>query len=257
MRWTARQRPEQVAAHRDAVGPGYLHLLGVGDLRQVLPAMHHLDLQPVRTAKAERVIARRVVVESLRGEDDVGASLAQAAMHLVDLGAIGASLNALTALSKWRMELHERADGLIVVNDAYNANPESMTAALRTLAGIGERSGRPTVAVLGEMRELGASAHEAHAAIGRLARELGIDRLHVVGEGARAIGEADPTSIFHASVSEAVEAVRKVVALAELVEKSADRFAEPFPQLRPRGWFAGVQRFDQRFGGGKARRHDR
>ena len=59
------------------------------------------------------------------------------------------------SLSPWRMELHERADGLVVVNDAYNANPDSMAAALDALAAIGERGGRRTVAVLGEMLELG------------------------------------------------------------------------------------------------------
>ena len=59
------------------------------------------------------------------------------------------------SLSPWRMALHERADGVVVVNDAYNANPASMDAALDALAAIGERGGRRTVAVLGEMLELG------------------------------------------------------------------------------------------------------
>ncbi len=91
---------------------------------------------------------------------------------------------------EWRMEVHERADGVVVVNDAYNANPDSMLAALETLGRMGERGGRRTIAVLGEMRELGASAEEEHRALGALAHRLGIDQVVVVGRGARAIHEA-------------------------------------------------------------------
>lgn len=129
----------------------------------------------------------------------------------VDLASVGASLSAITVLSKWRMELHERADGLVVINDAYNANPDSMRAGLETLAEIGRRSGRPTVAVLGEMRELGATSAAEHAALARLVRELGIDRLFVVGEGARGISDEDQTAFFHASVDECIDAVRNNV----------------------------------------------
>ena len=68
------------------------------------------------------------------------------------------------------MELHERADGVTVVNDAYNANPDSMRAALKALAAIGRgRPGARTVAVLGEMLELGDVGREEHDAVGRLA----------------------------------------------------------------------------------------
>jgi UDP-N-acetylmuramoyl-tripeptide--D-alanyl-D-alanine ligase len=93
------------------------------------------------------------------------------------------------SLSPWRMALHERSDGLVVVNDAYNANPASMTAALDALAAIGERSGRRTVAVLGEMLELGATATEDHEAVGAHAARLGIDVLLAVGDAAGAIAE--------------------------------------------------------------------
>ncbi|RZI87878.1 MAG: UDP-N-acetylmuramoyl-tripeptide--D-alanyl-D-alanine ligase, partial [Microbacterium sp.] len=78
---------------------------------------------------------------------------AAAALAAVAAGAgladVATSLGRIAALSKWRMELAERADGLVVINDAYNANPDSMAAALRTLAEIGRRTGRPTYAVLG------------------------------------------------------------------------------------------------------------
>ncbi len=74
------------------------------------------------------------------------------------------------------------------VNDAYNANPESMAAALRALVAMA--GSRRSWAVIGEMRELGPDADRAHAEVARLAADLGISRLVVVGEGARAAYDA-------------------------------------------------------------------
>ena len=115
------------------------------------------------------------------------------------------ALASARSLSPWRMALHERADGLVVVNDAYNANPASMAAALDALAAIGERGARRTVAVLGEMLELGASSGADHVAVGEHAAALGVDVLVTVGAAADAIadgarrtpgwsGEAVPTA---------------------------------------------------------------
>ncbi|GAA1905415.1 UDP-N-acetylmuramoyl-tripeptide--D-alanyl-D-alanine ligase [Lapillicoccus jejuensis] len=110
-----------------------------------------------------------------------------------------AALGAAGAASRWRMEVHEREDGVTVVNDAYNANPDSMAAALRALRAIADAptaqggARRRTVAVLGAMLELGDQADAEHAGIGRLATELGVDRVLVVGEGARAVAAgSDP-----------------------------------------------------------------
>ncbi len=83
------------------------------------------------------------------------------------------------------MERTERADGVTVINDAYNANPDSMRAALRTLAELGR--GRRTWAVLGEMLELGNESIEEHDAVGRTVVRLNISRLVVVGAGAKPI----------------------------------------------------------------------
>jgi len=97
-----------------------------------------------------------------------------------------------TATSPARMQVSERSDGVTVVNDAYNANPDSMRAALKALAAIGRSradkgSRTRTVAVLGEMLELGASSRDEHDAVGRLAVRLDIEQLLVVGDGAKPI----------------------------------------------------------------------
>ncbi|HYJ67093.1 MAG TPA: UDP-N-acetylmuramoyl-tripeptide--D-alanyl-D-alanine ligase [Nocardioidaceae bacterium] len=105
----------------------------------------------------------------------------------MELADISEALSEAGAASRWRMEPHERADGVLVLNDAYNANPDSMRAALDTTAGIvGNRQGRG-IAVLGPMRELGSASEEAHREIGGWAVERGIDTVVVVGEDARSI----------------------------------------------------------------------
>lgn len=143
----------------------------------------------------------------------------------ISLGAVGASLERIETLSPWRMELRERPDGLVVVNDAYNANPDSMRAALETLAGIGRRTGRSTVAVLGEMRELGESSDAEHKAVGALTAQLGIDRVIVVGDGARSITETAREASFYASVTDAADAMRDNVGGADVVLVKASRAA--------------------------------
>ena len=98
---------------------------------------------------------------------------------------IATGLSGLKAASRWRMERTDRSDGVTIINDAYNANPESMRAALRTLAELGR--GRRTWAVLGEMLELGDESVTEHDAIGRYVVRLNISKLIVVGTGARAL----------------------------------------------------------------------
>ncbi|MDA3643706.1 UDP-N-acetylmuramoyl-tripeptide--D-alanyl-D-alanine ligase [Saccharopolyspora indica] len=129
----------------------------------------------------------------LFGEHHVGNALAAAAVAL-ELGAsldeVAERLSSVRRVSARRMEVSESADGVTVVNDAYNANPESVRAALKTLAAM--TRGRPgrAWAVLGPMAELGEADVEAHDEIGRLAVRLNIDRLVVVGEQAQAMHQA-------------------------------------------------------------------
>jgi UDP-N-acetylmuramoyl-tripeptide--D-alanyl-D-alanine ligase len=128
------------------------------------------------------------VTLGLHGEHHVGNALAVAAVALVvgmASGDIATALSNARPLSRWRMEVHERDDGVTIVNDAYNANPDSMRAALNALAAMGK--GRRTWAVLGEMRELGPESITEHDALGRLAVRLNVSRLVAVGEGTKAI----------------------------------------------------------------------
>ena len=92
-------------------------------------------------------------------------------------------------LSPMRMQVARRADGLTVLNDAYNANPSSVAAALKTLLTLRRPGGR-TVAVLGEMAELGEAAAAEHDRVGRLATRLGVDRLVGVGAAGRVLVDA-------------------------------------------------------------------
>ncbi|WP_374983505.1 UDP-N-acetylmuramoyl-tripeptide--D-alanyl-D-alanine ligase [Streptomyces fradiae] len=127
------------------------------------------------------------VTMRLYGEHHVSNALAAAAVaHELGMPVheIAAALSEAGSLSRWRMEVTERPDGVTIVNDAYNANPESMRAALRALAAMGEaaraRGGR-TWAVLGLMAELGDEALAEHDAVGRLAVRLNVGKLVAVG----------------------------------------------------------------------------
>ena len=120
------------------------------------------------------------------GRHQVGNSLAVIATALevsVPLDRVVETLAVAGPVSRWRMEVTERSDGVTVVNDAYNANPDSTRAALRALADMDVPGRR--VAVLGGMLELGEASVEQHRAAGALAGEHGIDLLVGVGDLAR------------------------------------------------------------------------
>ena len=115
---------------------------------------------------------------SVCGEHMVDNALAAAAAALaigVGVDEIAAGLGSAT-LSPWRMEVTTLASGAVLINDAYNANPMSMAAGLRSLAAVDRRR---RVAVLGVMAELGDRAEAEHAAIGALAQDLGIEVIPV------------------------------------------------------------------------------
>ena len=125
----------------------------------------------------------------LHGGHHVANALAAAAIAAelgLDVAAIADALSNATARSKKRMELTRRPDGVLVINDAYNANPDSTRAAIEALAHL-IRQGRRGFAVLGYMAELGDIADESHREAGRLAARAGVDGLIAVGEEARPV----------------------------------------------------------------------
>jgi UDP-N-acetylmuramoyl-tripeptide--D-alanyl-D-alanine ligase len=143
---------------------------------------------------AETTSGRAGVELQLSGAHHVGNALAVVATALecgLALDQVATALGVARPASRWRMEIHERADGVTVVNDAYNANPDSMRAALEALRSIGlaAQPRRRTWAVLGEMLELGNLSRSEHERVGGWASALGVDRLVVVGERARPIAE--------------------------------------------------------------------
>jgi UDP-N-acetylmuramoyl-tripeptide--D-alanyl-D-alanine ligase len=126
----------------------------------------------------------------LHGEHHVTNALAAAAVALGagrPLAEVAERLSGAEPASAGRMQVVERADGVTVVHDAYNANPESVRAALKALVamGSGGAARRRTWAVLGEMLELGPGSRDEHDAVGRLAVRLDVSQLVVVGAGAR------------------------------------------------------------------------
>jgi len=118
----------------------------------------------------------------LVGEHHVNNALAAAAVAsvlAVPCDEIARELSGRAASSPHRMAVTTREDDITVIDDAYNANPDSMAAALRALRVLG--AGRRTIAVLGAMLELGEAEVEEHVALGALARDLGIDHLVTIG----------------------------------------------------------------------------
>lgn len=117
------------------------------------------------------------------GEHQVSNALAAiAAAHCagVTVKDAAAWIGNIDHISKWRMEVTTTDRGITVINDSYNANPESMRAALKTLASMSQ--GRRSVAVLGPMLELGDRSIEEHDSLGRLAVRLDVSLLLCVGE---------------------------------------------------------------------------
>ncbi|GAB3585057.1 UDP-N-acetylmuramoyl-tripeptide--D-alanyl-D-alanine ligase [Calidifontibacter terrae] len=140
--------------------------------------------------------APRRITLGLFGSHHVGNALAvyATARHLgVPADDIVRSLQSATPVSRWRMEVHELSSGVTIVNDAYNANPDSMGAALRALAGM-TTSGR-RIAVLGQMLELGDASAQEHRGVGEIVAALGIDLLVTVGAGADLIGAGAGSSV--------------------------------------------------------------
>ncbi|MFP8907589.1 UDP-N-acetylmuramoyl-tripeptide--D-alanyl-D-alanine ligase [Streptomyces atacamensis] len=174
------------------------------------------------------------VTMRLYGEHHVSNALAAAAVaHELGMPAegIATALSEAGTLSRWRMEVTERSDGVTVVNDAYNANPESVRAALRALAAMGK--GRRTWAVLGEMAELGEESLAEHDAVGRMAVRLNVSKLVAVGGrearwidmGAKNEGSWGEESVHVSDAQAAIDLLRDDLRPGDVVLVKASRSA--------------------------------
>ncbi len=187
--------------------------------------------RPVFTLRTPSGCAQ--VTMRLYGEHHVSNALAAAAVA-GELGMpaeeIASALSAAGTLSHWRMEVVERPDGVTVVNDAYNANPDSMRAALRALVAMCGQGGR-TWAVLGEMAELGGESLAEHDAVGRLAVRLNVSKLVTVGGqeaawldmGAKNEGSWGEESVHVSDAETAIDLLRGQLRPGDVVLVKASR----------------------------------
>ena len=174
----------------------------------------------------------------LLGEHNVSNALAAASVGWtvgMTIGDIAKALSQVIAKSKWRMEVHHLPNEVTLINDAYNANPESMTAALKTLASFKTQGKR--FAVLGAMHELGSDSVSAHNQIGRLVVRLNIEQLVVVGQmaktlhlGAEQEGSWDGESVWFADFQGACDYICRRVNSHDVLLFKASR-SEKFDEL--------------------------
>ncbi|RKT31166.1 UDP-N-acetylmuramoyl-tripeptide--D-alanyl-D-alanine ligase [Microbacterium sp. AG1240] len=175
-----------------------------------------VDVEVTATGtRAELVVDAEPLTLHLRvlGEHHVMnalAALAAATALGIDAATAVARLETVELAERWRMQ-PLGSERVRIINDAYNASPDSMAAALRTLAQITGAQER-TVAVLGAMSELGEYAEEEHDRVGLLAVRLGIQRIVVIGADARrmfleavAQGSWDSEAVFFATADEAYD----------------------------------------------------
>jgi len=199
-----------VAAHDVSVdGDGRASFVLTADGRSALVALKLVGPHHVMNATAAATVAL-----------DCGLALDDIARVLTDA----------EPASRWRMEMHERNDGVTVINDAYNANPESMRAALDTLAAMGQ-GGRRTWAALGPMLELGETSDLEHEGVGRYAAERAIA---VVAVDAPAIAAGAGADALQAKdIDEAAGLLEKMLAPGDVVLLKASRGAR-FERLADR-----------------------
>ncbi|MCQ4119046.1 UDP-N-acetylmuramoyl-tripeptide--D-alanyl-D-alanine ligase [Rhodococcus tibetensis] len=169
---------------------------------------------------------------AVHGEHQIGNALAAAAVAFecgADLGQVAQALSGAAAVSARRMDVRDRPDGVTVVNDSYNANPDSMRAAIKALVSMartGRGAARRSWAVLGEMAELGPESVVEHDAIGRFAVRLDVSKLIIVGTGrpARAMhqgavmeGSWGDEAILVPDAASAIALLEKELAAGDLV----------------------------------------
>ena len=166
------------------------------------------------------------------GEHQVPNSLAAAAVALaagMDLAGLVTALNEIGIVSARRMDVFTRPDGVTVIDDSFNANPASTAAGLRALVAMS--AGRRTTAVLGYMAELGEFEVSGHAEVGRLAAELGVDRVIAVAgnarpilDGAAGVAGWQGTGLFAADQAAAIKILQDDLRADEVVLVKGSRY---------------------------------
>ncbi|QLL25173.1 UDP-N-acetylmuramoyl-tripeptide--D-alanyl-D-alanine ligase [Actinobacteria bacterium IMCC26103] len=186
----------------------------------------HFDLV---TPAGRAAVGLRIV-----GIHQVANALAAAAAATA-LGAsidqIAVALSTAEVHSKWRMEIHELGN-VVLINDAYNSSPESAEAALRTLVLFAQERGGQSWAFLGKMHELGESSADRHADIGTLASELGIDHLVCIGapEYSANLAKSNAMAIHLCANKEAALQLAQEMRAGDVVLVKASR-AEKFEEI--------------------------
>lgn len=135
---------------------------------------------------------------------------------------IAGALSTHQNVSKWRMELIE-LDGLTLINDSYNANPESMAAALKTLKLLTQERGGSSWAFLGKMHELGDDSAKLHREVGGVVRDLGVDHLVSIGQREFIEGSSSETTTHLFDSPESAIEILKEIAPGDVVLVKASR----------------------------------
>jgi UDP-N-acetylmuramoyl-tripeptide--D-alanyl-D-alanine ligase len=169
---------------------------------------------------------------AVTGRHQVGNSLAAAAVGLaagLRLDEVAAALAELRVISTRRMDVFDRADGVTVIDDSYNANPASTAVALHALIALG--ADRRRIAVLGYLAELGEHERSGHEEVGELAARLRVDRLIVVGadaepihRGARSVATWEGTSVAVPDQDGAIALLRSELRPGDVVLVKGSRY---------------------------------
>lgn len=185
----------------------------------VLGRIFDVRIPMLGTHNVSNALAALLAVHSIKGELDNG------------------DVEALSTFEppKMRMQIHPRSDEVTIINDAYNANPNSMRAALKTLQSC--NFARRRIAVLGEMRELGEASYKEHFNLGWELVDYGVDVLVVVGSDAQPVAEGarqrlkdEPDRqmriITAFSADEAVNVLRRIIKAGDAILIKASRAVE-------------------------------
>jgi UDP-N-acetylmuramoyl-tripeptide--D-alanyl-D-alanine ligase len=182
------------------------------------------DVKVVRTGEvSSEQLDGRTFVDGVSFNFTAKHQVQNAAFALATLDALGLPRPATVDVdfARWRGDEEELPGEGLLINDAYNANPVSMRAALAYLA---ERAGeRRRVAILGDMAELGRTGPAYHREVGEAAAQLGVDELLAVGELARGYLEGGVPGRWVANVHEAVRVLDEVVRPGDAVLVKASR----------------------------------